>query len=155
MKIEERIGEILKNKNLTLSTAESCTGGGIAALITSVPGSSQYFNGGVCAYQNFVKSTILKVPQQVIDEFGVVSEETVVSMVKGAMESMNSDCAVSTSGIAGPSGGSVECPVGTIWIAVGYRDRIITFKQQGDEGRKKNIKHAIRNSLVLLEQLLK
>ena len=91
MKLEEEIGELLKAKNLSLSTAESCTGGGIAALITSVPGSSEYFNGGIVAYSNEIKQDLLHVSAETLARHGAVSRETVVEMVKGAIQS-NQDC---------------------------------------------------------------
>ena len=104
MKLEEEIGELLKAKNLSLSTAESCTGGGIAALITSVPGSSEYFNGGIVAYSNEIKQDLLHVSAETLARHGAVSRETVVEMVKGAMKTLKTDCAVATSGIAGQIG---------------------------------------------------
>ena len=127
MKLEEEIGELLKAKNLSLSTAESCTGGGIAALITSVPGSSEYFNGGIVAYSNEIKQDLLHVSAETLARHGAVSRETVVEMVKGAMKTLKTDCAVATSGIAGPGGGTQEKPVGTIWIAAAYNNEIVTM----------------------------
>lgn len=124
MKLEEEIGELLKAKNLSLSTAESCTGGGIAALITSVPGSSEYFNGGIVAYSNEIKQDLLHVSAETLARHGAVSRETVVEMVKGAMKTLKTDCAVATSGIAGPGGGTQEKPVGTIWIAAAYKMKL-------------------------------
>lgn len=150
MTIEEEIGAFLRSKRLSLSTAESCTGGGIAALVTSVPGSSDYFKGGIVAYSNEVKMDLLQVSSETLERHGAVSRETVVEMVKGAMKTMKTDCAVATSGIAGPGGGTAEKPVGTVWIAAACRDNIITMKQEGDEGRDKNVKKAIRNALFML-----
>ena len=143
MKLEEEIGELLKAKNLSLSTAESCTGGGIAALITSVPGSSEYFNGGIVAYSNEIKQDLLHVSAETLARHGAVSRETVVEMVKGAMKTLKTDCAVATSGIAGPGGGTQEKPVGTIWIAAAYKNEIVTMKQEGDCGRAGNVQCAI------------
>ena len=114
MKTEEKVGELLKAKNFSLSTAESCTGGGIAALITSVPGSSEYFKGGIVAYSNEIKADLLHVSVETLAQYGAVSRETVVEMVKGAMKTLKTDCAVATSGIAGPGGGTPEKPVGTV-----------------------------------------
>ncbi|WP_373837201.1 CinA family protein, partial [Bacteroides heparinolyticus] len=108
MKIEEEIGRLLLAKKLTISCAESCTGGGIASLITSVPGCSDYFVGSVVTYSNEVKKALLHVSAETLEKYGAVSEETVTEMVKGAMKSLNSDCAVATSGIAGPGGGTPE-----------------------------------------------
>ena len=131
MKTEEKVGELLKAKNFSLSTAESCTGGGIAALITSVPGSSEYFKGGIVAYSNEIKADLLHVSVETLAQYGAVSRETVVEMVKGAMKTLKTDCAVATSGIAGPGGGTPEKPVGTVWIAAACKNEIVTMKQEG------------------------
>lgn len=155
MNIEEKIGVLLKEKKLSLSTAESCTGGGIAALVTSVPGSSEYFNGGIVAYSNEVKMDLLQVSAETLEKYGAVSRETVMEMAKGAMKTLKTDCAVATSGIAGPGGGTPEKPVGTVWIAVAYKNEIATMKQEGDEGRAENVKKAIQNALLLLYERLR
>lgn len=155
MKLEEEIGELLKAENLSLSTAESCTGGGIAALVTSVPGSSEYFNGGIVAYSNEVKRSLLHVSAETLEKYGAVSRETVTEMVKGAMNTLKTDCAVATSGIAGPGGGTLEKPVGTVWIAAAYKNEIVTMKQEGDSGRMKNVQKAIENALLMLCDRLK
>lgn len=153
--IEIEIGKLLKEKKITLSTAESCTGGGIAALVTSVPGSSAYFKGGVVAYANEVKMSLLYVSSETLEKYGAVSQETVVEMAKGAMKAMKTDCAVATSGIAGPDGGTLQKPVGTIWIAAAYKKEIITLKQDTDGGRKSNIERAVHNALLLLKQIIR
>ncbi len=155
MKLEEKIGELLKAKNLSLSTAESCTGGGVAALITSIPGSSEYFKGGIVAYSNEIKTALLKVSAETLEKHGAVSSETVIEMVKGAMKTLKTDCAIATTGIAGPGGGTQEKPVGTIWIAVAYKNDIVTMKQEGDSGRAENVQRTIRNALSLLYEKLK
>ena len=155
MKPEEEIGELLKAKNLSLSTAESCTGGGIAALITSVPGSSEYFNGGIVAYSNEIKKDLLHVSAETLAKYGAVSRETVIEMVKGAMKTLKTDCAVATSGIAGPGGGTPEKPVGTVWIAAAYKNDIVTMKQEGDRGRAGNVQSAIQNAQSMLCDKLK
>ena len=126
MKLEEKIGELLKSKNLSLSTAESCTGGSIAALVTSVPGSSEYFNGGIVAYSNEVKMSLLHVSAETLEKYGAVSRETVIEMVKGAMKALKTDCAVATSGIAGPGGGTAEKPVGTVCFGVADEKGVYT-----------------------------
>ncbi len=154
MTIEEKIGGLLRKHNMTLSTAESCTGGGIAALITSVPGSSDYFKGGIVAYSNEVKMGMLHVSQETLMKQGAVSQETVIEMAKGAMKSMNTDCAVATSGIAGPGGGTLEKPVGTIWMAVVCGNEVMTKKEEGDLGRKENVKRTILDALTLLSDML-
>jgi len=154
MELEEEVGQILKSKGVTVSTAESCTGGGIAALLTSVSGSSDYFKGGIVAYSNQVKIDLLHVSEDTLKQCGAVSKETVVEMVKGAMKSLKTECAVATSGIAGPGGGTLLKPVGTIWIAAAYKNKIVTLKQEGDDGRTQNVQKAIQNALLLLIKLL-
>lgn len=153
--LEVTLGELLKKKKLTVSTAESCTGGSIAARLTSIAGSSEYFNGGIVAYSNEVKMNILHVSRETLEKHGAVSEETVVEMVKGAMKALKTDCAVATSGIAGPGGGTPEKPVGTVWIAAGYKNEIRTYRQESDHGRAGNIEQASNNALSLLQNLLK
>ncbi|WP_303037088.1 CinA family protein [uncultured Bacteroides sp.] len=155
MQMKKRVGELLKEKKMSLSTAESCTGGSIAALITSVPGSSEYFNGGIVAYSNEVKMNLLHVSPETLEKYGAVSRETVIEMARGAMKALKTDCAIATSGIAGPGGGSIEKPVGTVWIAVAYKNEIATFRQEGDEGRAMNIERAGNNALLMLRDLLK
>nr|WP_325288206.1 CinA family protein [uncultured Bacteroides sp.] len=155
MKTEEELGKLLASKKLTLSTAESCTGGGIAATITSVAGSSEYFMGGVVAYSNEVKIDLLHVSAETLEKHGAVSRETVMEMAAGAMKTLKTDCAIATSGIAGPGGGSAEKPVGTIWIAVAYKNEIVTAMQTGDNGRQKNVQNTIQNALDLLLEMLK
>ena len=154
-KIEKTLGDLLKEKHLTMSIAESCTGGGIAAKMTSISGSSEYFIGGIVAYQNEVKEQLLHVRPETIEKFNVVSAETVEEMARCAMKVFKTDCAVATSGIAGPTGGDEERPIGTIWIAAAYHEKVVTMKQEGDNGRARNIQKAIRNALKLLEKLLK
>ena len=153
--LEILVGNLLKKKNLTVSTAESCTGGSIAARLTSIPGSSEYFKGAVVAYSNEIKEALLHVSTKTLEKRGAVSEETVVEMVKGAMETLKTDCAVSTSGIAGPGGGTREKPVGTVWIAAAYKNEIRTMKQEADRGREMNVERAGNNALLLLLELLK
>ncbi len=155
MELEEEIGCLLRSANLTLSTAESCTGGGVAARITSVPGSSDYFMGGIVAYANEVKRELLHVSMETLEKRGAVSRETVIEMAKGAMKTLKTDCAIATSGIAGPGGGTLEKPVGTIWIAVAYKNEIVTKCQTGDEGRENNVKKTIENALLMLLEQLK
>lgn len=153
--VEKEVGQLLETKKLSLSTAESCTGGSLSARITSVAGSSSYFKGGVIAYSNEVKVNLLHVLPVTIQEYGAVSKETVVEMVKGAMASLKTDCAIATSGIAGPDGGTLQKPVGTIWIAAGVGEEIVTMKLSGDRGRSENIEVAVCEALILLKNLLK
>ena len=154
MKLEEEVGELLKSKNLSLSTAESCTGGGVAALVTSVPGSSEYFNGGIVAYSNEVKISLLHVSAETLERYGAVSQETVIEMVKGAMKALKTDCAVATSGIAGPGGGTVEKPVGLVYIGC-YLNGKTTVKECRFTGnRMENRLHTVETALEMLKERL-
>ncbi|MEZ4908400.1 MAG: CinA family nicotinamide mononucleotide deamidase-related protein [Saprospiraceae bacterium] len=136
---EEIIGKSLVKHKLKLATAESCTGGMIAHKITSIPGSSEYFNGSIISYSNDIKTNLLHVKKETLNEYGAVSEQTVKQMVKGAIEQLYCDIAIGVSGIAGPGGGTPQKPVGTIWIAVGNSETISTEKLQLGNNRLKNI----------------
>lgn len=116
--LEYQIGLLLRVCGLKLATAESCTGGLVADRITNIPGSSDYFLGGVVAYDNTVKINLLNVPARLLARYGAVSEETVRAMAEGARSLLGADIAVSVSGVAGPGGGSAEKPVGTTWIGL-------------------------------------
>lgn len=153
--ISREISELMWKDGITLATAESCTAGNLAAAITAIPGSSHYYKGGVVAYANQVKENLLHVDVRTIEQFGVVSEETVCEMVKGAMDTLKTDYAIATSGVAGPGGGTPETPVGTIWIAAGSRNKIVTMKLDGDDGREQNISKATVSALHLMRDLLK
>ncbi|MBP3669428.1 MAG: CinA family protein [Bacteroides sp.] len=152
--LSKEISDLFWKEGLTLATAESCTAGNVAAAITAIPGSSHFYRGGIIAYSNEVKENLLGVNPETLENKGAVSEETVIEMVKGAMKSMNSDCAVATSGIAGPTGGTPDKPVGTVWIAVGKQEKIVTMKLEGDEGRQKNIANATQKALQMLRNIL-
>ena len=153
--LEKAVGDLLRKRKATLSTAESCTGGSIAARLTCVPGSSDYFKGSIVAYANEVKVNVLQVSPQTLEEQGAVSRQTVIEMVKGAMNTLKTDCAIATSGIAGPGGGTDEKPVGTVWIAAAYKGEIRTMKQESNRGREMNVERAGNNALLLLLELLK
>ena len=148
------LGSILTERGETLATAESCTGGNIAHEITRVAGSSVYFKGSVVAYSNEVKARALNVSSETLSGFGAVSRETVLQMVSGVQRLLSSDCAIATSGIAGPGGGSVEKPVGTVWIAVRYGERSEAecFCFEGD--REQVIARATQSALLMLIQLM-
>lgn len=148
------LGSILTERGETLATAESCTGGNIAHEITRVAGSSVYFRGSVVAYSNEVKARVLNVSSETLSGFGAVSRETVLQMVSGVQRLLSSDCAIATSGIAGPGGGSVEKPVGTVWIAVRYGERSEAecFCFEGD--REQVIARATQSALLMLIQLM-
>ena len=151
------VGNMLTQKTKFMASAESCTGGYIAHLITSVPGASSCFKGSVVSYANEAKENILGVAHQTIVTHGAVSEETIIEMTKGVVEVMNVDYAVATSGIMGPDGGTPEKPVGTVWIAVGNGEKVVTKKHHFRFDRERNIEltaHAALNMLRLfiLEQ---
>lgn len=152
--LEIILGDKLKNLGLSIATAESCTGGSIAARITSIPGCSEYYKGGIVAYSNQVKIDLLEVSPAILSAKGAVSEETVIAMAKGAMKQLNVDCAIATSGIAGPDGGTVDKPVGTIWIAACYKEKQLTLKQEINRGRAMNVERAANNALLLMLELL-
>jgi nicotinamide-nucleotide amidase len=152
--LEIVIGRILKEQNRTLSTAESCTGGYLAHLVTSVPGSSAYFMGSVVSYANAVKMNQLGVKSETLERYGAVSEQTVREMVAGANRLLSTDVAVATSGIAGPDGGTPEKPVGTVWIAVGDGQRTVTKKLQLTKNRLINIQYSAYYALNLLRLFL-
>ena len=147
--------ERLSRKGYTLATAESCTGGAVAAAVTGVPGSSTVFKGSVVAYCNSVKAAVLGVSETVLQQQGAVSESTVQQMAAGVQRVMQVHCAVATSGVAGPSGGTPEKPVGTVWTAarVGSREvtRLLRLK---DEGRARNIEKTVEEVLVMLSEML-
>lgn len=147
---ETVVGKLLKKKGQTLCTAESCTGGRIAHMLTSVPGSSAYFSGSVIAYDNRVKTRLLGVPQNVIDKYGAVSRETVALMAEGARKILNTDFSVATSGIAGPDGGTETKPVGTLWTAVSSPSGTITETYRFGTERSVNILRFSTASLHLL-----
>jgi len=148
--LEVLIGRLLRERNQTLATAESCTGGYTAHLITSVAGSSKYFMGSVVSYDNAIKKRVLYVKEQTLQTVGAVSEETVIEMFKGVLDLMNTDYAIAVSGIMGPDGGSPDKPVGTVWIAVGNKQNIQTKKLQFRFDRVKNIQLTAINALNLL-----
>ncbi len=152
--IEEAIGQMLRQRKLSLITAESCTGGYLAHLITSVPGSSDYFTGSIVAYSNSIKTSILRVSPKTLERWGAVSKQTVEEMVRGALRSSEADLGIAVSGIAGPGGGSDDKPVGTIWIAVGDIDNIITKEYLFTKDRIINIKYTGIYALDLLRKFL-
>ncbi|MFB9897372.1 CinA family protein [[Hallella] seregens] len=149
------IQEILYDNDLTLGTAESCTGGRIAEAIISVPGASQYFKGGIICYTNEVKENLLHVSHQVLEEQTAVCEEVARQMVLGACDALNCKYAISATGVAGPTGGTAEIPVGTIWIGYGSKDDVRTLKLTEDFGRDINLAIATNKALRLFLEYLK
>lgn len=150
VELEVRLGEMLREKGLTLTTAESCTGGYLAHLITSVPGSSDYFLGGFVTYSNEMKESELGVHPETLVTHGAVSEQTIREMAEGARKVTGADYSIATSGIAGPSGGTEEKPVGTIWIAVSDADGTEAKKFVFMKDRKINIQLGAMAALNML-----
>lgn len=148
--LEKQFGEIFRDKGVTISTAESCTGGYIAHLITSVAGSSAYFKGSVVSYADEVKIKVLGVNPSDIEARGVVSETVVIQMAEGVRKLLGTDYAVSTSGIAGPDGGTPEKPVGTVWIGVATPDKTFARKFVFSFTRERNIAKAAAKALELV-----
>ena len=148
--LQECIGRMLAAAGKTVSSAESCTGGTISALFTSVPGSSEYFLGSVTSYANSVKTGVLGVPEEIIEKYGAVSSECVAAMAEGVRKITGSDYSVATSGIAGPGGGSEAKPVGTVWIGVSSTKGTKTYKMIFKGDRKRNIDRFAANALNIL-----
>ncbi len=148
------VTKILKERKKTIGTAESCTGGYISHLITSNPGSSVGYKGSIVSYANDVKENILGVTDKTLRTAGAVSEETVIQMVKGAIEKLNVDFAVATSGIMGPDGGTDEKPVGTVWIAAGNKGKVETAKLAFRFDRERNIEMTSHTALNFLRKFI-
>ena len=153
--LSREIQQILYSGGKTLSTAESCTGGRIAEAIISVPGASDYFKGGVVSYTNEIKERLLNVSHDVLEEQTAVCEEVAIEMVKGACNTLQTDFAISATGIAGPGGGSQDIPVGTIWVACGTNNDVRTLKLTEDFGRDINLAIATNNALKLFLNYIK
>lgn len=150
----ELVGKLLLNKNMSLSVAESCTGGYIGHLITSVPGSSQYFKGGIIAYSNHIKINELGVSSESLQKYGAVSEQVVVEMAREARKKFNTEYSIATSGIAGPGGGTPEKPVGLVWIAIATPEKITASKYFFGDNRERNIHKSAIEALNLLRKAL-
>lgn len=153
--LEKALGDLLVSKNKTIATAESCSGGYIAHLLTSVAGSSSYFKGTVVAYSYDAKETILGVNHSTLEEKGAVSEETITEMFNGLMKTTTADYGIATSGIMGPGGGTDDKPVGTVWVAVGNREKMIAKRLHFRFDRGKNIELTATNALLMLFQFVK
>ncbi len=153
--IEILLNNLLIDKGLTLSIAESCTGGKIASLLTAIPGCSRYFKGSIVSYSNESKEKILKVNSSDITNYGAVSKVVVEQMSQHCQILFDSDCSIATSGIAGPDGGSDEKPVGTVWIAVRFRNQLSVKRFQFSRNRENNILRASNTSILMLIELIK
>lgn len=149
------LGNLLHERELTVACAESCTGGNLAHRIVQVPGSSAYFLGSVVSYSNDVKADVLKVPRNAIASEGAVSKTVAEAMAKGVAKLMRTDCAIATTGIAGPDGGTTFKPVGTVWIAVKYGDKIVSECLHFKGDRNTVIESASNHGMVMLINLLR
>ena len=148
------LGKLLLLNKKTISTAESCTGGTIASLITSVPGSSAYYEGSIVSYSYNVKEGLLNVKPDTLNTYGAVSEETVREMLKGLLDKLNTNYGIAVSGIMGPDGGTPDKPVGTVWIAVGNKEKCMAQKLQQRFGRSKNIEVTSVMALNLMRKFI-
>ena len=142
--IAQQLGQLLKLKEKKIATAESCTGGWIAQIITEVSGSSAWFDRGFVTYSNSAKVQMLGVNPETLNKFGAVSTQTATEMVKGALAHSEADCAIAVTGIAGPDGGTADKPVGTVFIAWAYKNRKVKVVQQQLTGNR----HQIRRQTV-------
>ena len=151
---EEELGRLLREAALTISVAESCTGGLFASRITDVPGSSDYFLGGIVAYRNEIKECLLKVPQEILVEYGAVSEKTAEAMARGCRDLFDSDVAIAITGIAGPGGGTPEKPVGLTYIAIyqpsGTRCERFDWKGDRPSNKESSVRTALEMTLAAL-----
>ena len=152
--LSEQLGGLLRSKGWLMGTAESCTGGRIANMVTLVAGSSDYFVGGVVSYTNEVKHNVLGVSEDSLRLHGAVSREVVEQMAQGAIRTLGCDCSVATSGVAGPGGGSPEKPVGTVWIAAALKEQVVSHCYHFGTVRAENIQSAADTALTMLLELL-
>lgn len=153
--ISREISQLLWEMEKTVSTAESCTGGRIAEAVMAVPGASKYFKGGVISYVDEVKQSLLGVSAELLAEKTAVCEEVARQMVVGACKTLNTDYAISATGIAGPGGGTKEHPVGTIWLACGTPDNQVAMMVEEDHGRDINLAIATNKAMLMFLDFLK
>ena len=153
--ISREVSQLLWEMEKTVSTAESCTGGRIAEAIIAVPGASKYFKGGIISYVDELKMSLLNVDAGVLEEKTAVCEEVAMQMVAGACRTLNTDYAIAATGFAGPTGGTKDIPVGTIWLACGTLDRQVTLKVEEAHGRDINLAIATNKAMQLFLDFLK
>ena len=152
--LETLLGEALRSNNLTVSTAESCTGGNIAHRITMVSGASEYYKGSIVSYDNAVKTSLLGVDKSAIETHGAVSREVVEQMAQNVSKKLKTDCSIAVSGIAGPDGGTTEKPVGTVWICTKMQNEIVTQKYQFGNSREENINRSTNMALLQMIRMV-
>lgn len=152
--LEQILATTLKNKGLTISLAESCSGGYIAHLLTTIPGSSKYFEGGIVSYADSVKIKLLDVNEANLKKYGAVSEQVVEEMAKNTLSIFETDCSIAVSGIAGPDGGTDDKPVGTVWICTIYKDIVISKKYRFGNLREENIRRSATMAMVQMLRMM-
>ena len=152
--LESIVGKLLREQNKTLSTAESCTGGYVAHLITSVSGSSDYYVGSVISYSNQIKETELHISKALLQSEGAVSKMVVEQMANAIQQKFKTDYSIATSGIAGPTGGTADKPVGTVWIAIATPEKIISEKFLFGNHRERTIQKTADAALNMLRKEL-
>ena len=148
------VSKLLRERKKTVATAESCTGGYIAHLLTKEPGASVIYKGSVVSYSNSIKQTVLQVSSDTLSSYGAVSEQTVTQMVKGAIAAMNTDFAIATSGVMGPEGGTPDKPVGMVWVAAGNKDNVVAKQFNFRFDRLRNIELTANNALNTLRKFI-
>ena len=152
--ISREISQLLWEREKTVGTAESCTGGRIAEAIIAIPGASKYYKGSIVSYTDEIKEKLLGVDHQLLEEKTAVCEEVAIAMVKGACKTLNTNYAIAATGVAGPGGGTKEKPVGTIWLACGTPDEVRTFKVCEDFGRDINLAIATNKAMQMFCDML-
>lgn len=153
--LSNQAARIFNERNLTVSTAESCTGGLLSHVLTSVSGSSQYFIGGVIAYSNEIKEKVLGVPHSILVEHGAVSQRTAMAMATGIRQKFHTDIGLSTTGIAGPTGGTLEKPVGLVWIGISTPEKTLAYENHFSSERDENKHQTVSVVLSILLGLIK
>ena len=154
MQIEEKIARLCISQGVTVSTAESCTGGLVAGTLINAPGISAVYKEGYITYSNEAKEKLLQVPANILETYGAVSSETAAAMAEGCKNAAGSDFAVSTTGIAGPGGGTAQKPVGLVYIGCYGKDRVRTWKKQYSGSRMEVRTQAVADALLLLYEML-
>ena len=153
--VSREVSQLLWEMEKTVGTAESCTGGRIAEALISIPGASKYFKGGIVCYVDEIKQRLLNVDAQVLEEQTAVCEEVARQLVKGACHTLNTDYAIAATGYAGPTGGTKDIPIGTIWLACGTPEKQVAVKVEEDHGRDINLAIATNTAMQLFLEFLK
>jgi len=154
IKVEKAVGALLRKRGWTLAIAESCTGGLVSDWITNVPGSSDYFEGGIVSYSNLAKTELLGVPSKSVKHYGAVSSQVAISMAKGVRKAFHATFGVSTTGIAGPGGGTRKKPVGLVFIAVSNGEKTLVKEERLKGSRREIKKESARRSLKYLHDFI-